>query len=366
MKWKAVACLAMALAWAGVAGAANEPAGQSAGKPPARPMSRGGALAAALGLAPVAAPAPRPLADTIENRTVVALWDGDWDEVERLYAQARMDTQRSREGSYAACLFARGVTRKRAGEELADFEAKVAKTRDWVRRRPESALAPAIHVEALLDLAWFYRGSGYANTVSEQRFEEFRAKLEEAFAYTSSHLDVMEKESFYTRPLLTLLRGLNVDAQRQMEVARRAMRKEPGDECIYLRVVESLLPKWGGSPEQLEAWVRESMRGLPEAAALMRYARLYDNAASSGYQQALFRSSLARWPLMRDGLRQILIESPDSRYWKNRLAYFSCMAQDRDIAIPALEAIEAEPDFNAWGSAGQRTYEACRRWSLQS
>lgn len=327
------------------------------------------ALVGLQGLAPAqlqAEPAPLPLADTIESRTFVALWRGDLDEIERLYAQARTNTQRSQEGSYAACLFARGLARKRQGEELADFEAKLAKTLEWTRRRPESPLAHAIHVEALVDLAWFYRGGGYANTVSEQSFEEFNAKLNEALAYTQAHLDVMRKESFYTRPLLAVLRGLNVGVEQQMEMARKAMRNEPGDECIYLRVVDSLVPKWGAGPEQLEAWVRESMRGLPEAAALMRYARLYDSAAANGYQQSLFKGSLARWPLMRDGLRQILHESPDSRHWKNRLAYFACMVSDREVAEPALEAIEADPKFDAWGSAGQRTYQACKRWALQS
>ena len=318
------------------------------------------------GAQPPAPPAPVPLADVIEDRAADALWWGDWDELERLHAQARLDTRRAQEGEFAVCLFARGVGRKRNGGSQAYFEAVVAGTAEWARRRPELPLAHSLHAEAIVNLAWFYRGGGYAKTVSDQRFEDFHGKLNEALDYTKAHLAVMEQDSFYSRPLLAMLGGLSVSVDRQLELARKALHKEPGDECVHYRVVYGLVPKWGARPEQLESWVRESMKGLPEAAALARYARLYDSAAESDYEQSLFDSSLARWPLMRDGLRQILVESPNSRHWKNRLAYFACMVKDRETAVPALEAVEAEPRFKDWGSDGQRTYQSCKRWALQS
>ena len=51
----------------------------------------------------------------------------------------------------------------------------------------------------------------------------------------------------------------------------------------------------------------------------------------------------------------------------NRRAFLACMAKDRDTAAEALEAID-KPDLDPWGggSDGQRNYQACRRWALQS
>ncbi|MBI3347459.1 MAG: hypothetical protein HY020_09650 [Burkholderiales bacterium] len=326
-------------------------------------------LACLLALAPglaLAQPGTPALADTIEDQTAEAMFWGDWDEVERLYAAARREPQRAEEGGLAACLFGAGADRKYNGNSQAYHDAVVAATLDWTRRRPDSPLAHAMHLDALVDLAWFYRGGGYAKTVSEQRFADFRAKLNEALAYTKTHAAVMGRDNYYIRPLLTLLRGLDVAVARQLEIARRGLHKDAADDCIYARSIDSLMPKWGGTPEQLESWIRESMKGLPEPEALKRYARLYVIAAESDYEQTLFDSSLARWPLMRDGLRQIIDESPRSRYWKNRLAYFACMVKDREVAVPALESVEAAPRFDAWGSTGQRNYQACKRWALQS
>lgn len=320
-------------------------------------------LALAAGLAQAQAPV---LADSLSDRASQALFWGDWDELERLYAAARTDVQRAAEGGLASCRFGVGLGRRYADESQAYRDAVVAATLDWTRRRPESPLAHAVHLQALVEQAWFIRGAGYAKTVSEQRFAEFRAKLNEALAYAKAHSAVMGRDNYYVRPLLALLLGLGVDVRQQLEIARRGLARDAADECIYRIAIDSLLPKWGGEPQQLESWIRESMKGLPEADALRLYARLYNTAAQNDYEQTLFDSSLARWPLMRDGLRAIISESPHSRYWKGRLAYFACMVKDREVAVPALEAIEAAPDFEAWGSTGQRAYQACKRWALQS
>lgn len=327
------------------------------------------ALVAAQGLAlaqtsPPAAPA---LADGIKEQAAEAMFWADWDELERLYAAARTELHRGEEGLLlASCRFGFGLGNRYEGESQPYHDARVASTLAWARSRPESPLAHAVHLAALTDSAWFIRGAGYAKSVSDQRFDEFRAKVGEALAYARTHSAVMARDNYYIRPLLTLLRSAGVGVGAQLEIARQALRKDATDECIYQSAIDSLMPKWGGSPELLERWIRESMKGLPDADALKRYTRLYNTAAHSDYEQSLFDGSLARWPLMRDGLRDILAESPNSRYWKSRRAYFACMVKDREVAVPALEAIGATPDVEAWGHTGQRNYQACKRWALQS
>ncbi|MFT7721431.1 MAG: hypothetical protein QM788_01120 [Roseateles sp.] len=330
-----------------------------------RRLTLAGLLAVAQAGAAAQAVQPARLADVIEDRTAMALLWGDWGELERLYAAAREDMQRSGEGWLAICLFGAGADRDYRDSSQAYHDARLASTLDWARRRPDSPLAHAMHLDALVDRAWFYRGGGFANTVSEQRFAEFRAKLNEALAYAQANAAVMTRDNYYVRPMMTLLRGLGVPIRQQLDMARKSMRGEAADECLYNRTIDSLLPKWGGDAQQLERWIRESMKGLPGDEALMRYTRLYDVAATGGYEQGLFGDSLARWPLMRDGLKQWIARSPNSRYWRNRLAYFACMAQDRETAVPALEAIEGRVSPGDWGATGQRNHLACKRWALQ-
>jgi len=71
--------------------------------------------------------------------------------------------------------------------------------------------------------------------------------------------------------------------------------------------------------------------------------------------------------VVREGLKRMVASHPQSEYWRNRRAFLACMAKDRDTAAEALEAID-KPDLDPWGggSDGQRNYQACRRWALQS
>lgn len=328
-------------------------------------------LAAGLAVAQAPAPAPAPaaqkvLADTIYDSASLALLWGDWDELERLYAAARTDLQRGDEGALASCRFGHGVERGYNGESQIYQETVVAATLAWARSRPDSPLAHTVHLQSLIDQAWFFRGGGFAKEVSDQRFADFKAKLGEALAYAKANGAVLGSDNYFVRTLLTLMRGMNVGIRQQLEIARKGLRQDATDDCIYLAAIPSLLPKWDGTPEELERWVRESMKGLPEKQALQRYARLYNSATDGDYEQTVFEASLARWPLMRDGLRALIADAPKGRYWKGRLAYYACMVKDRETAVPALEAIEAAPDFGAWGPTGQRNYQACKRWALQS
>ena len=149
--------------------------------------------------AAVDAPVP-VLADTVYDRTAVAMSWADWEEMERLYAEARTDMRRAAEGGLAVCLFGNGVVRGYAGESQAYHETRVAATLAWARTRPDSPLAHAVHLQSLVNQAWFFRGGGFAKTVSDQRFADFKAKLNEALAYMQAHAAVLERDNYYIRP----------------------------------------------------------------------------------------------------------------------------------------------------------------------
>ena len=320
-----------------------------------------------LALAGVRAQTVEALADTVYERASNAVFWGDWDELERLDAAARVDTQRARNGGLALCQINSALARSYASPSLQYHEARVAGTLAWAQRRPELALAHAAHLEALSDLAWFHRGSGYANTVSEQRFKDFHAALDRALGYADQHAAVLAGNGHAAQVVVNILVGRSASVAQQLAAARRGLSKEPWNECIYRAAINGLMPKWGGRPQQLEAWVREAMRDLPEAEASMRYARLYSDAVDRHYEQSLFEETLAQWPLMRDGLKRLSQAHAQGTYWTNRRAFMACMAKDREVAVQALEGID-KPDLDAWrgGSNGQRNYQACRRWALQS
>lgn len=325
------------------------------------------ALGLLFALAPCRAEPAIEQADHIHFKVASAMYWADWDELARLDAAARSMPRWSRDGALALCSFRHGLGGGVVDQSLAYHEARVATTLAWAQRQPDLALAQVVHLRALVDLAWFQSGSAFANAALGDRRRDYRVTLDRALAHADQHAAMLSGDSHAAEVMLEVLLFRRSSVEERLAAARRALSKEPEDECIYRAAVTGLMPRWGGTPQQLEAWIRESTRRLPEAEASMRYARLYNDAAVQQYGPALFENSRVQWPMMREGLERLAAAYP-GEYWRNRRAVLACMAKDRDAAATALKTID-KPEPDAWGSDdgdAERTYQACRRWALQS
>ncbi|WP_457421710.1 hypothetical protein [Roseateles sp. P5_E7] len=329
-------------------------------------MRTGQALLALSLLCAHALPHARPAGDDIHYQAASATYWADWDELERLGAAARAAPQWSRDGALALCSFRHGLGSGAIDQSLAYHEARVAGTLAWAQRRPELALAHASHLRALVDMAWFQSGSAFANTTPGDRRKDYRVTVDRVQAYAEQHAAALSGDSHAAEVMLEVMLFRRVSVDERLAAARRALSKEPGDECIYRAAINGLMPRWGGTPQQLEAWVREAMRTLPDGEASMRYARLYNDAAVHHYEQSLFENTRVSWPLMRQGLERLVAAYPGD-YWRNRRAVLACMAKDREVAAAALKTID-QPELDAWGSDrdAERNYQSCKRWALQS
>lgn len=305
--------------------------------------------------------------DDIHFQAASAMYWADWDELTRLDAAARGTPQWSRDGALALCSFRHGLGGGAADQSLAYHEARVAGTLAWAQRQPELALAQVVHLRALVDLAWFQSGRAFANAAPGDRRKDYRVTVDRAVAHADQHAALLSGDSHAAEVMLEVLLFRRSSVEERLAVARRALLKEPEDECIYRAAVTGLMPRWGGTPQQLEAWIRESTRKLPEAEASMRYARLYNDAAVQQYGPALFETTRVQWQLMRQGLERLAAAHPGD-YWRNRRAVLACLAKDREVAAAVLKTID-QPEPDAWGSDdedAERSYQACKRWALQS
>lgn len=325
------------------------------------------ALGLLCALAPCRAQPAAQRADVIHYQAASAMYWADWDELTRLDAAARTTPQWSRDGALALCSFRHGLGSGAVDQSLAYHEARVAGTLAWAQRQPELALAHAAHLRALVDMAWFQSGSAFANAAPGDRRKDYRVTVDRALAHADQFAATLSGDSHAAEVMLEVLLFRRASVEERLAAARRALSKEPEDECIYRAAITGLMPRWGGTPQQLEAWIRESTRNLPEAEASMRYARLYNDAAVQQYGTSLFENTRVQWPLMRQGLERMAAAYPGD-YWRNRRAVLACMAKDREVAAGTLKTIDkAEP--GAWGSDdsdAERNYQACKRWALQS
>ena len=154
-----------------------------------------------------------------------------------------------------------------------------AVAQEWVRQSPESAFARTARAWQLVESGWHARGAKYARETSQEKL----GAIEGYFARAIPDLAFALKQNPKLIPACERLISIGANSNDQMQaIGTNVCLKE--DPASY-RVMRSLLwaaqPKWGGSQEQMRAFVaiaRAHETDNPALAALRNYQAGYEAA----------------------------------------------------------------------------------------
>lgn len=305
-------------------------------------------------------------AKSVEDRAADALWWGDFEDLERVYAEARDPARRNAQGRAELGGFLAGVgrvMRGHAGAPEGYFAQMVALTRRWTVEKPKSPLAKLLHARALYQRAWHDRGGGPASKVPPEAMADFEAGMRWAADYLGAQWNDMRSESAAYVYAVMIGRSAGWTARQQWSVAREGLDKDPDNESIYQELLASMEPAWGGSAEQVDEVVQEAVRRTSARRGLQLYALLYQDLAYRD-GEALFSTTRAEWGRMRQGYRDWLERHPEPAV-ASRFALAACLAKDRPTFVELIARLPGEPLLREWGRGqdGQRRFDACRRWA---
>jgi hypothetical protein len=235
-------------------------------------------------------------------------------------------------------------------------------TRGWSMRYPASPLAQILYARMLAHYAGYFRGTGYANKVPELAWKPYRENLEKAARQLKDHADVASVDPLWHLTMLDVGRGLGWPLESLTAVLDDGVRKYPGDYRLYQKMVESLLPKWGGSAEALDAFINWAEKMAPAGQGAEFYARLYDIAETDQYGASLYRDSKVDWKYMKRGLEDWSRHFPST--WTRQIyASHACKAGDKATAARLLKEPLLEDELAATGAQAGRLFEQCKRWA---
>lgn len=306
--------------------------------------------------------------DPLAYRAETALWWGDIETLERLYAQARANPTINRYNGRTAVTSVRAGVASGLGYgglEASYYRELELLTRRWVDERPDSVFRRLLHVRVLYARAWHVRGGGYWQTVPAPAREEFAQLIARAEKSIADHAQLLMADTSTHVYLLMVGRSAGWPPVRLRVIADDAIARSTVDELsIYDELVTSLLPKWGGDLDRLAAFIDDVGRRTQSRLGQQLYAQLWSDTAS-GIQGNLFEQSRADWSRIKAGFEQLssLYTHP---HFRNRLGYLACLAKDYDTLRSVLRHLDEKPHVDAWaggGAAGQQNYEACVAWA---
>jgi hypothetical protein len=233
------------------------------------------------------------------------------------YDQRATELRRTRErtpaGIWKLSLFYKGPDNWPAAQPEAPIWTQIeAAAEAYLREHPDSPSAIVACARMLVSHAWTYRGSGWGRDLSDAQRNGFDNFLERAREILDQHRDVGSGDPEWYSLRIQVMNGQGADKATILALAREALDRQPTYQPIDYVAANALLPKWGGSAQQLQQFVALAIAKSSAAEGTQAYARIMFNIARADPEPiAALAQAGVKWPVLQASLREIAAAYPD-------------------------------------------------------
>ncbi len=233
----------------------------------------------------------------------------------------------------------------------------------WRTHEPDSYLPLLEEGVFYVNYAWHARGSGWAWTVTEDGWKKFRERLPQAEEYLSRSCELNTTDPRAPTELMIVARGLGYGRGQMEKWFKRAVEAYPPHYDAYRMKLTYLMPKWGGSREEMFAFARKCAANPPEGSRVAMM--LLEAHEQMSYDLGDYERDWAKyyenpevWRELKGMYEKYLLEHPESVWDRNFFAKYSFYAHDYGEAVRQFQLIGTDIEKRCWGS--DRYYYQCR------
>lgn len=225
------------------------------------------------------------------------------------------------------------------------------RTAQWRLASSSPQWADTAEAEFFLRWGWNARGHGAAKDVSQQAMALFAHRI----AMAAAGLEELRQHGQQSPLWYALALNIGLDRDLGIEtlhgIFQEGAQRSPQYFPLYRGMLRSLMPRWGGSYDQVNGFIRErTMRSSAGAIAdPALYARLYWMYSDlEGDNTNVFTDGEATWSGMKEGFRHLLRHHQDSDVILNAFARFACVANDSQEYQQLRPLLEKRRSTVAW------------------
>src|SRR5436853_3762454 len=267
----------------------------------------------------------KPILDGKQDRAQFesAVWQTfkreDFNTLEVLSQELQQSRERLNDGTWLNEAFfnAFGLSSNASTESYAAVEQSLAR---WEQARPASPVLPLIKARYHVDLAWKWRGTGWAKTVTPEGRAGFKKELVVTRQILEAHATAKAFPEYFSL-MQTVALGEHWPREKYEQLFAEATRAEPEYYNYYYKKAQYLLPRWYGRKGEWEAFaeqVRQQYGAGGAGDAL--YARIAIAVRDNCGCDNLFRDTAISWDIVASGCEYLIRQYPDSRYLKSLYA----------------------------------------------
>lgn len=239
------------------------------------------------------------------------------------------------------------------------WDAVGAKADAWVAKFPQSPHAILAKSQYLINRGWFYRGSGFVNTVPEAAWPLYKDHTARARKLLESTRKLGAKSPIWFEQMFEIAATQSWSKSDRDELVTDFLANGQDYFTAYGKAFERMRPEWGGSIAEMDKFARVAAERTRKQDGAALYARLYWDVAYT-YGAEVVKKTKPNWPVLRQGFEQLVAQYPEKRNL-NAYAYFGCVGIDAGMAYKAFTMMgtnNKDPDF--WKYVD---YDWCRAFS---
>lgn len=235
-----------------------------------------------------------------------------------------------------------------------DWEGSLLRIKELKKQYPHHAFVALLEAEYWLSYAWYARGTGYSNTVTEEGWKLFKERLAKAYRVLYDSREYASTNPVWFEQLLDVMSLQERPYKERVKIFRFGIDRFKTYYPLYFSMLNHSLPKWGGSWKLVESYANWSVKVSDKADGQTMYARLYW-AVGQGLSadKDLFEGTYASWPKMRKGFEDMMARYPSSNWNLNNFAHFACLAGDKATYRKLHKQIGRNIMRKAWNSQSE-------------
>ncbi|PSF35031.1 hypothetical protein C7H19_17975 [Aphanothece hegewaldii CCALA 016] len=140
---------------------------------------------------------------------------------------------------------------------------------NWIKKSPNSTIAYSVRAYFHYYQAWDIRGNRYVNKTPAENIQEYLKRLALATADTEKAIALNSNNPIAIFAKLRIKRNMGRSSARDFEpVFKKAITLVPNFMQAYQEKSLYLTPQWGGSEQQVLAFVRQAAKSAPRGTAI--------------------------------------------------------------------------------------------------
>jgi len=264
--------LLLVCSWLSQGGCSKESIGTVSGRQPKESKQTAAALGWPAQLTMVETPEDKERSE-IRAESLALLTAREYDRVDALARTYRASKECYADGLWKLKEVYEGLVPAENNSET-QWQARLTAIREWIKAKPESITARVALADTLVSYAWKARGSGYANTVTENGWKLFEQRLTEALQVLKDSKALKETCPRWWSIMLRTALGSGVDQPTYQTLFAEARTAESANAGYYFQMAYYLLPRWHGNPNDTARFLQEAADQIGGDDGDLLYARV--------------------------------------------------------------------------------------------